>query len=174
MFQSVDGPTIEFFNPYNKNEDLGDNNGDIKNNESNNKDNIPTEEKSTSTELADKIDEGIQLNLKDLFANKTMENYDENKLKLFLENAYSLVNHALNTQIRDLYIEDESDEISTKNFTHKSLFKFPAIDMESNKNKKIFISDMVWNKNGDTLAVSFYEDVHIGPCAHGGNIKSIV
>ena len=174
MFQNVDGPKIEFYNPNNKNEDLGENNGEIQDNENNNKinrDNIPTEEKSTSTELADKIDEAIQLNLKDLFSNKTFENYDENKLKLFLDNAYSLVNHALNTQIRDLYIEDESDEISTKNFTQKSLFKFPVFDMESNKNKKIFISDMVWNKNGDTLAVSFYEDVHIGPCAHGGNIK---
>ena len=137
--------------------------------------NIPTEEKSTSTEIGDKIEEGIQLNLKDLFSNKTLQNYDENKLKTFLENAYSLMNHALNTQIRDLYIEEESDEINTKNFTHYSLFKLPTIDKESiAQNKKIFISDMVWNKNGDTIAVSFYQDVHIGPCAHGGTIKFFI
>ena len=180
MFQSVDGPTIEFYNPngtrnpYENNEER-----DQENNENNtnkvNPSSVPTEEKSTSTEIGDKVEEGIQLNLKDLFSNKTMPNYDEEKLKSFLENAYSLMNHALSTQIRDLYIEEESDEINAKNFTHASLFKFPAIDKDSStKNKKIFISDMVWNKNGDTLAVSFYEDVHIGPCAHGGMIKFFI
>ena len=177
MFKSVDGPTIEFYNPNNTGNTLNnDDEGELQNNDDNpnkvNKNNVSTEEKSTTTDLADKVEEGIQLNLKDLFSNKTLENYDENKIKSFLENAYSLINHALNTQIRDLYIEEETDEINAKNFTHRSLFKFPAIDMDNNnKKKKIFISDMIWNKNGDTLAVSFYEDVHIGPCAHGGMIK---
>ena len=177
MFQSVDGPTIEFYNP-NNTQNAFDENEESPENENNNKvktSTVPTEEKSVSTEIIDKVEEGIQLNLKDLFSNKTTVNYDENKLKSFLENAYSLINHALNTQIRDLYIEDESDEINAKNFQHHSLFKFPTINMDSNtKNKKIFISDMVWNKNGDTLAVSFYEDVHIGPCAHGGVIKFFI
>jgi len=177
MFHSVDGPTIEFYNPKNtkgpfENNDEGDQENNI------NKANasiVPTEEKSTSTETGDKVEEGIQLNLKDLFSNKTLPNYDEEKLKTFLENAYSLMNHALSTQIRDLYIEEESDEINAKNFTTASLFKFPAIDKDSTtKNKKIFISDMVWNKTGDTLAVSFFEDVHIGPCAHGGMIKFFI
>ena len=180
MFQSVDGPTIEFYNPNNtkeafdnyEEEGAQDNENNINKEKSNN---VQTEEKSTTTELADKVEEGTQLNLKDLFSNQTLQNYDENKLATFLENAYSLMNHALNTQIRDLFIEDESDEINAKNFTHFSLFKFPAIDKdENNKNKKILISDMIWNKNGDTLAVSFYEDVHIGPCAHGGMIKFFI
>ena len=106
MFQSVDGPTIEFYNPngtrnpYENNEE-----GDQENNENNtnkvNPSSVPTEEKSTSTEIGDKVEEGIQLNLKDLFSNKTMPNYDEEKLKSFLENAYSLMNHALSTQIRE-------------------------------------------------------------------------
>ena len=177
MFQSVDGPTIEFYNP-NPNDvksPLDDNEDEENNNNKVNLNNIPTEEKSTSTEIIDKVEEGIQLNLKDLFSNKTNINYDENKLKIFLENAYSLVSHALNTQIRDLYIEDQSDEINAKNYTHRSLFKFPTINLESNaKNKKINISDMIWNKNGDTLCVSFYEDVHLGPCAHGGMIKFFI
>ena len=30
---------------------------------------------------------------------------------------------------------------------------------------------MIWNKSGDTLAVSFFEDIHIGPCAHDGILK---
>ena len=172
MFQSVDGPTIEFYNP-NPNNPLNDNE-EQEENENNkvNLNNVPTEEKSTTTEIIDKVEEGIQLNLKDLFSNKTNINYDENKLKIFLENAYSLMSHALNTQIRDLYIEEESDEINAKNYTHRSLFKFPTINMETNvKNKKINISDMIWNKNGDTLGVAFYQDVHLGPCAHGGMIK---
>ena len=175
MFQSVDGPTIEFYNPNgtkmtlnDKGEVPGDENNPVNNN-------VPTEEKSTTTEIIDRVEEGIQLNLKDLFSNKETVNYDENKLKIFLENAYSLVSHALDTQIRDLYIEEESDEINAKNFTHHSLFKFPTIDIDSNtKNKKVLISDMIWNKNGDTLAVSFYEDIHIGPCAHEGMIKFFI
>jgi hypothetical protein len=173
MFQSYDGPTIEFYNPNNTKEPLNDDE-DNKDGENKPKANsVPTEEKSTTTELQDKVEEGIQLNLKDLFSVQTTFNYDENKLKSFLDNAYSLINHALNTQIRDLYIEEETEEINAKNFTHRSLFKFPTLDMNSpsTKNKKTFISDMVWNKNGDTLAISFYEDVHAGPCAHGGLIK---
>ena len=173
MFQSYDGPTIEFYNPNNTKEPLNDDE-DNKDGENKPKANsVPTEEKSTTTELQDKVEEGIQLNLKDLFSVQTTFNYDENKLKSFLDNAYSLINHALNTQIRDLYIEEETEEINAKNFTHRSLFKFPTLDMNSSstKNKKTFISDMVWNKNGDTLAVSFYEDAHAGPCAHGGLIK---
>ena len=31
-------------------------------------------------------------------------------LKIFLENAYDLINNALNNQIRDLYIQDETDK----------------------------------------------------------------
>ena len=177
MFQSVDGPTIEFYNPNNTKGPFENNDEEDQENNINkaNASNVPTEDKSTSTEIGDKVEEGIQLNLKDLFSNKTLPNYDEEKLKTFLENAYSLMNHALSTQIRDLYIEEESDEINAKNFTAASLFKFPAIDRDSTtKNKKIFISDMVWNKSGDTLAVSFFEDVHIGPCAHGGMIKFFI
>ena len=33
---------------------------------------------------------------------------------------------------------------------------------------------MIWNKSGDTLAVSFFEEMHIGPCAHSGIIKFFV
>jgi recombination DNA repair RAD52 pathway protein len=101
MFQSVDGPTIEFYNPDNKplyeNEESPEN----ENNNKGNINNVPTEEKSVTTEIVDKVEEGIQLNLKDLFSNKSAVNYDEEKLKSFLENAYSFINHALNTQIRD-------------------------------------------------------------------------
>ena len=107
MFQSVDGPTIEFYNP-NNSQNAFEENEESPENENNNKvktSTVPTEEKSVSTEIIDKVEEGIQLNLKDLFSNKPTVNYDENKLKSFLENAYSLINHALNTQIRDLYIE---------------------------------------------------------------------
>lgn len=123
-----------------------------------------------------KVEEGIQLNLKDLYSNKTFENIDEKKLKAFLDNAYLLVSNAIDSQIRDLYVEDESEEINTKNFTYRSLFKFPAINVDSNnkEDKKKLISDMIWNKSGDTLAVSFYEDMHIGPCAHSGFLKFFV
>lgn len=168
MFQNCDGPTIDFYNPNNNEED------EYKEEEFAPKSNVPTESKSTTTEIVERAEEGIQLNLKDLYSNKP-QNYDEEKLKIFLEKAYSLVSNALDSQIRDLYIEDEVEEINAKNFTYRSLFKFPALNVENNKeDKKKIISDMIWNKNGDTLAVSFYEDLHIGPCAHSGNLKFFV
>jgi WD40 repeat protein len=172
MFQSCDGPTIDFYNPNNTNESVENN---IDSNPTVNKD-VPTENKATSTEVVEKVEEGIQLNLKDLYSNKTFENIDEKKLKAFLDNAYLLVSNAIDSQIRDLYVEDESEEINTKNFTYRSLFKFPAINVDSNnkEDKKKLISDMIWNKSGDTLAVSFYEDMHIGPCAHSGFLKFFV
>ena len=172
MFQSCDGPTIDFYNPNNTNETVENN---IDSNPTVNKD-VPTENKATSTEVVEKVEEGIQLNLKDLYSNKTFENIDEKKLKAFLDNAYLLVSNAIDSQIRDLYVEDESEEINTKNFTYRSLFKFPAINVDSNnkEDKKKLISDMIWNKSGDTLAVSFYEDMHIGPCAHSGFLKFFV
>lgn len=170
MFQNCDGPTIEFYNPNNAQADIDNQN---QNDDSSTKKNVPTESKSTNTEIKERVEEGIQLNLKDLYSNKTLQKYDEEKLKIFLENAYLLVSNALDNQIRDLYIEDETEEINTKNFTYRSLFKFPAINVDSSnkKDKKLYISDMVWNKSGDTLAVSFNEDVHIGPCAHSGVLK---
>ena len=30
---------------------------------------------------------------------------------------------------------------------------------------------MIWNKSGDNLAVSFFEDIHIGTCTHNGILK---
>ena len=71
MFQNCDGPTIEFYNPNNDPED--DNN----NNDSATKKDVPTESKSTTTEIIERVEEGIQLNLKDLYANKNLQNYDE-------------------------------------------------------------------------------------------------
>ena len=112
MFQSCDGPTIDFYNPNNTNETVENN---IDSNPTVNKD-VPTENKATSTEVVEKVEEGIQLNLKDLYSNKTFENIDEKKLKAFLDNAYLLVSNAIDSQIRDLYVEDESEEINTKNF----------------------------------------------------------
>ena len=171
MFQNCDGPTIDFYNPNNDPVDSNDN----KNNDSNTKKDVPTESKSTTTEIIERVDEGIQLNLKDLYSNKTLKNYDEERLKQFLENAYSLVSNALDNQIRDLYVQNESEEINAKNFTYHSLFKFPSLDKDiNNKKEKIYISDMIWNKSGDTLAVSFYGDLHIGPCAHNGIIKFFI
>ena len=169
MFQNCDGPTIDFYNP---NNEPVESNYDNKNDDTATKSNVPTENKSTTTEIIEKVEEGIQLNLKDLYSNKTIQNYDEEKLKIFLENAYELINNALNSQIRDLYIQDETEEINTKNFTYRSLFKFPSLKIDTNnKKEKKYISDMVWNKSGDTLAVSFFEDIHIGPCAHSGILK---
>ena len=171
MFQNCDGPTIDFYNPNNDPVDSNDN----KNNDSNTKKDVPTESKSTTTEIIERVDEGIQLNLKDLYSNKTLKNYDEERLKQFLENAYSLVSNALDNQIRDLYVQNESEEINAKNFTYHSLFKFPSLDKDiNNKKEKKGISDMIWNKSGDTLAVSFYEDLHIGPCSHNGIIKFFI
>ena len=142
MFQSVDGPTIEFYNPNgtkmtlnDKGEVPGDENNPVNNN-------VPTEEKSTTTEIIDRVEEGIQLNLKDLFSNKTLEKYDEEKLKKFLENAYILMSNALDSQIKELYVEDEAEVINTKNYTYRSLFKFPSLNVDlNNKNekKKIYI-----------------------------------
>ena len=172
MFQNCDGPTIEFYNP---NNDPVESNYDNKNDDTATKSNVPTENKSTTTEIIEKVEEGIQLNLKDLYSNKTISNYDEEKLKIFLENAYELINNALNSQIRDLYIQDENEEINTNNFTYRSLFKFPSLKKDAtNKKEKKYISDMIWNKSGDTLAVSFFEDIHIGPCAHSGILKFFI
>ena len=172
MFQSCEGPTIEFYNP---NNEQGTLNLDNKNDDAAIKKDIPTESKSTTTEIIEKVDEGIQLNLKDLYSNKTLQNYDEAKLKIFLENAYELISNALNSQIRDLYIQDETEEINAKNFTYRSLFKFPSLKVDlNNKKDKKYISDIIWNKSGDTLAVSFYEDIHIGPCAHSGILKFFI
>ena len=173
MFQNCEGPTIEFYNP--NNEESNRLNNDINVNLTTKKE-VPTEMKFTNTEIIEHVEEGIQLNLKDLYSNKTLENYDEGKLKVFLEHAYELVSNALDNQIRDLYIHDESEEINSKNFTCTSLFKFPSLKVDSSNemNKKKFISDMVWNKNGDTLAVSFYEDTHIGPCSHSGILTFFV
>ena len=56
-----------------------------------------------------------------------------------------------------------------------SLFKFPSLDKDKiNEKEKKFISNIIWNKSGDTLAVSFYEEMHIGPCAHSGFFKFFV
>ena len=168
MFQNCEGPSIDFYNP--NNEQVNSNNDDLAT-----KKDVPTESKSTTTEIIERVDEGIQLNLKDLFSNKNLQNYDEGKLKQFLENAYALVSNALDNQIRDLYIQNESEEINPKNFTYNSLFKFPSLDKDKiNKKEKKYISDIIWNKSGDTLAVSFYEDMHIGPCAHNGFLKFFI
>ena len=80
------------------------------------------------------------MNLKDLYSNKTISNYDEKKLKIFLENSYELINNKLNSQIRDLYIQDETEEINIKNYTYRSLFKFPSLKIDSinKKEKNIF------------------------------------
>ena len=171
MFQSCDGPTIDFYNPNGAGGMAQENTNTP--NDSSTKKNVPTEAKSTNTEITEKVEEGIQLNLKDLFSNKTLEKYDEEKLKKFLENAYILMSNALDSQIKELYVEDEAEVINTKNYTYRSLFKFPSLNVDlNNKNeKKKYISDMIWNKNGDTLAVSFNEDIHIGPCAHSGILK---
>ena len=59
MFQSYDCPTIEFYNPNNTKEPLNDEE-DNKDGENKPKANsVPTEEKSTTTELQDKVEEGI-------------------------------------------------------------------------------------------------------------------
>ena len=172
MFHNCKGPTIDFYNP---NNELGESNYIYNEKEKTNKKDIPKENKSTSTEIREMVEEGIQLNLKDLYSNKNVHNYNEEKLKVFLENSYNLIENALNSQIRDLYIQDEEGEINTKNFTFCSLFRFPSLKIDTNKKKeKIYISDMIWNKSGDTLAVSFFEEMHIGPCAHNGIIKFFV
>ena len=68
MFQSVDGPTIEFYNPNGTKMTLNDK-GEVPGDENNPlNNNVPTEEKSTTTEIIDRVEEGIQLNLKDLFS----------------------------------------------------------------------------------------------------------
>ena len=172
MFQNCKGPTIDFYNP--NNDEQGESNY-IKNNDETKKSDIPKENKSTTTEIIEMVEEGIQLNLKDLYSNKNVNNYNEEKIKEFLEKSLILIENALNSQIRDLYIPNEEGEINTKNFTYRSLFKFPSLRIDSNnkKNKK-YISDMIWNKSGDTLAVSFFEEIHIGPCAHNGIIKFFV
>lgn len=172
MFQNCDGPVIEFYNPNNANpqEKNSDQNATPLGK------NVETQDQMTTTDLIEKNDEAIQLNLKDLYANKDIPKYDEEKLKQFLEKAYLLVSNALDTQIRDLYIVDETEEINAKNFSYKSLFKFPSLiikDENLTKNKK-YISDMVWNKSGNTLCVSFFEETHIGPCSHSGLLKFFI
>ena len=37
------------------------------------------------------------------------------------------MSNALDTQIRDLYIVDETEEINAKNLTYKSLFKLSSL-----------------------------------------------
>ncbi len=106
MFQSCDGPTIDFYNPNGAGSMAQENTNTP--NDSSTKKNVPTEAKSTNTEITEKVEEGIQLNLKDLFSNKTLEKYDEEKLKKFLENAYILMSNALDSQIKELYVEDEA------------------------------------------------------------------
>lgn len=172
MFQSCDGPVIEFYNP---NKFDSQENNPNQNNASSEK-NVETKDQITTTDLVETTEEAIQLNLKDLYAAKDIPNYDEEKLKKFLEKAYLLVSNALDTQIRDLYIIDENEEINAKNYTYKSLFKFPTIvikDEDLTKHKK-YISDMVWNKSGNTLCVSFFEENHIGPCSHNGILKFFI
>ena len=65
MFQNCDGPTIDFYNPNNNEED------EYKEEEFAPKSNVPTESKSTTTEIVERAEEGIQLNLKDLYSNKS-------------------------------------------------------------------------------------------------------
>jgi WD40 repeat protein len=46
--------------------------------------------------------------------------------------------------------------------------KIPCISSKSDKNTKI--SDVCWNSTGNTLAISYYIDNHLGPCSHTGKI----
>ena len=170
MFKSCEGPpTIEFYNQ-SKDDNIID---EDKNKDDTNKPQVQMEDKITETDQKEQVEEGTQLNLKDLYSIKKLQNYDEEKLKNFLNKAYILVNYALETQIKDLYYENESEEINPKNYTYKVLFKFPVMKIESNK-KNSNISDIIWNKTGDTLAVSFSENVHIDPCSHNGIIKFFI
>jgi WD40 repeat protein len=62
-----------------------------------------------------------------------------------------------------VFEEEESEE-----YFSNLLMKITCISSNSDKNLKI--SDVCWNSTGNTLAISYSIDNHIGPCSHTGKI----
>jgi len=162
MFDDYDGPQLHFINSN------GESQSSNQENNYTSKDNIEKSEIGINTIKPETIEESTQLNIKDLMQNEKIKNYDEKKLESFLLNAYELINDALllrKDERLDLLDDNNLNELS---FTYKSLLKFPSLKSDEQKYQ---ISDMIWNKNGSVLGVSFFiDDNHIGPCPHTGNI----
>ena len=159
MFTDYNAPKLSFYNPKAKDKTKTKETKEtykVKQSE--------TEDKATLTET-DTVDESTQVNIKDLIANSQAKTYDEKKLTAFLNKAYKFVNDALLLRSDELLEVLDNDDISNDSFTYNSLFTFTSIS-ESHTNLNLKVSDMVWNHNGSVLAVSFFIDDHIGPCAH--------
>ena len=114
--------------------------------------------------------DGIKQATVNLIMNNANIEYDEKKLTAFLNRAYTLVNDALLLRSDELFELIDDDDLSTDLFTYTPSCKFTSISSDQ-KNPNLKVSDMVWNHNGSVLAVSFFIDDHIGPCAHTNQIS---
>lgn len=165
MFSDYQAPNISFYNPVPK-----DVNKDITQQDQQHKiKKAETIDEGTNIDI-EKTDSFTQLNIKDLISNSQGKQYDEKKLTAFLNRAYTLVNDALLLRSDELFELIDDDDLSTDLFTYTPSCKFTSISSDQ-KNPNLKVSDMVWNHNGSVLAVSFFIDDHIGPCAHTNQIS---
>ena len=162
MFSDYEGPQLHFIQSLTENSEFSkENNFTQKSTKETNEIGINTIKKETS-------EQSTQLSLKDIMQNEKVKNYDEKKLTSFLNNAYELINDALLLRRDEIFESFQDNDLNEQAFSYKSLLKFPALNTNE---KKYQISDLIWNKNGSVLAVSFFiEEGHIGPCPHNGNI----
>ena len=162
MFSDYEGPQLHFIQSLTENSEFSkENNFTQKSTKETNEIGINTIKKETS-------EQSTQLSLKDIMQNEKVKNYDEKKLTSFLNNAYELINDALLLRRDEIFESFQDNDLNEQAFSYKSLLKFPSLNTNE---KKYQISDLIWNKNGSVLAVSFFiEEGHIGPCPHNGNI----
>ena len=162
MFSDYEGPQLHFIQSLTENSEFSkENNFTQKSTKETNEIGINTIKKETS-------EQSTQLSLKDIMQNEKVKNYDEKKLTSFLNNAYELINDALLLRRDEIFESIQDNDLNEQAFSYKSLLKFPSLNTNE---KKYQISDLIWNKNGSVLAVSFFiEEGHIGPCPHNGNI----
>ena len=162
MFSDYEGPQLHFIQSLTENSEFSkENNFTQKSIKETNEIGINTIKKETS-------EQSTQLSLKDIMQNEKVKNYDEKKLTSFLNNAYELINDALLLRRDEIFESFQDSDLNELAFSYKSLLKFPSLNTNE---KKYQISDLIWNKNGSVLAVSFFiEEGHIGPCPHNGNI----
>ncbi len=161
MFEDYEGPQLHFINSN------GESKSSNQENQYKSKDYINKSEIGINTIKPETSEESTQLNIKDLMQNEKIKNYNEKKLQLFLLNAYELINDALLLRKDEIFETLNDNNLNELTFTYKTLLKFPSLKSDEQKYQ---ISDMIWNKNGSVLGVSFFIDDHIGPCPHTGNI----
>ena len=63
----------------------------------------------------------------------------------------------------------DNDDLTEQTFTYTTLFRFPSI-LKSIDKPGLKIADLCWNCKGNVLAVAYFIDDHIGPCAHSNYI----